>query len=466
MYDSQLIEYFSILTFADRRELRKLVRSPYFNQREEVVKLFDYIDTFVDKGQSKLRKEVVFTSIFPDTPFEAKRLNYAMSFLTKNIEAYLIHSETNRIPEQSADMLKSALKLRGASTLTERALLQFKTALSASTHRNGEYFRQTARLHLAEYDLRRRARRDDTEGLQTASDAFHVFAITEILWEACAMQTQQSLSKVVFEQPLLSAVLTLATTSPYRDIPAVSAYFHAYQALSDDAQLIDFQALRKILENDWHLFPEAEIYDLYILAINVCIRKINQGNRAFEQEVLEIYRVGLENKLLLENGQLSPYTYKNVMTSAAKVGEYAWADAFLTQYKSLLPPKDRDNVFRYNVALLRFRQGDMAAAMTLLQGVNLREPLFQLDARRLLARLYFDANELTALGSLIDNTKIYMHRQTDIGYQKEMYFNFFKILEKLLRMTPKNEKEAKILRGVIEDTKMLAEREWLLGKLT
>ena len=103
--------------------------------------------------------------------------------------------------------------------------------------------------------------------------------------------------------------------------------------------------------------------------------------------------------------------------------------------------------------------------MTLLQGVNLREPLFQLDARRLLARLYFDADELTALDSLIDNTKIYLHRQKDIGYQKEMYLNFFKILEKRLRLDMKNKKEVAVLRGQIDEIKMLAEREWLLEKL-
>ena len=465
MYDSQLIEYFLTLTSTDRRELRKFVRSPYHNQREDVVQLFDYIDANVEKGQIKLKKEVVFAALFPDSAFDAKRLNYAMSFLTKALEAYLTQSEVTRQPEQSAFLLQQALILRGANGLAERAIKQAQSALAATTHRNGAYFQQLARLNLEEYDLRRRTSRGETAGLQVASDAFHVFVVTEILREACAMRAHQSFGTKSFEQPLLPTVLDLAATPQYLAISAVSAYFHAYRALSDDSQLDDFQELRKILESNWHLFPETEMRGLYLMAINVCIRKINQGKRAFEQEVLQIYRAGLDNKLLFENGQLSPYTYKNVMSAAAKIGEYAWADAFLTTYKPFLPSKDRENVFQYIVALLRFRQGDSATAMTLLQSVNLREPLFQLDARRLLARLYFDANELTALDSLIDNTKIYLHRQKDIGYQKEMYVHFFKTLEKMLRMDLKNEKEVAILRGVIIETKLLAEREWLLEKL-
>ena len=132
MYDSQLIEYFLTLTAADRRELRKFVRSPFHNQREDVVQLFDYVDANVEKGQLKLKKEVVFAALFPDSAFDAKRLNYAMSFLTKALEAYLTQSEVTRQPEQSAFLLQQALILRGANGLAERAVKQAQSALAAS----------------------------------------------------------------------------------------------------------------------------------------------------------------------------------------------------------------------------------------------------------------------------------------------------------------------------------------------
>ena len=67
-----------------------------------------------------------------------------------------------------------------------------------------------------------------------------------------------------------------------------------------------------------------------------------------------------------------------------------------------------------------------------------------------------------ALYSLIDNSKIYLHRQKDIDYHREMYINFFKILEILLKT---DAKKRELLRGQIEDTPYLAEREWLLEKL-
>ena len=99
--------------------------------------------------------------------------------------------------------------------------------------------------------------------------------------------------------------------------------------------------------------------------------------------------------------------------------------------------------------------------MKLLQEVNLKEVLFNLDARRLLARIYYQLEEIYSLDSLIESSKIYLHRQKDIGYQKEMYSNFFKFLEKLLKLNNSNEEKQK-LHEEISETKLVAERDWLL----
>ena len=123
---------------------------------------------------------------------------------------------------------------------------------------------------------------------------------------------------------------------------------------------------------------------------------------------------------------------------------------------------DREMIYKYNRALYFFRSNDYKSAMQLLQTVNPKDVLFNLDARRLLARIYFELKENSALDSLIDTSKIYLHRQKDIGYHREMYLNFFKILELLLK---KDAQKSKLLRGLIEETKYLAEREWLLEKL-
>lgn len=476
MQESQLMQTFNCLTRQDRRDLRLFVRSPFHNTREDVIRLFDYLDKSLDTTKRDMRKETVYNAVFTDfteggkkLSFDLKKLNYTLSFLDKVIREYLTINQLQNEALEKDLLLQQAFILRGADKLATKALTTARQNFDAQPIQNAAAHFHDFRLHRTHYDsISRRERSDDTS-LQESADAFTAFSVAEVLRQGCSMLTQQAFSKRAYRLPFLETALEIAANDKNTEggkLVAIKAYFHAYQSLSkeDDAaaQRFHFQELRQILELHWQQFPATEMHGLYVMAINFCIKKLNRGERAYEREVLEIYKIGLHNRLLFENNQLSPYTYKNTMMAAMKVGEMDWAATFLDEYKPFLPPQDREMIFKYNKALYFFRKNDYTSAMSLLQTVNLREVLFNLDARRLLARIYFELNEITALDSLIESSKIYLHRQKGIGYHREMYLNFFKILEILLKTDPK---KGTILRGMIEETKYLAEREWLLSKL-
>jgi hypothetical protein len=519
MTQSQLLQIFAILTPADRRALRSFVRSPFHNQREDVIRLYDFLDKNYRNREDDLRKETIAQAVFlgelgdrqqatgdrggkngknteggklgdsqqatggraakntqnteggNSTDFKA--LNYVMSFLDKLIRQYLMLSQLENEPQQADLLLNRALILRGGERLAEKSLAQAQTRERAQPLRHAATHLHDYQLLNVEYDLLLRENRAQNLKLQEASDAFHIYAVAEILRQACAMLAHQSVVKKTYEQPLLTAALAFAQnfveTHPNSDEGvAIKAYFHAYWSMKSaekDTQLIHFQALKDILRGSVSQFPEAEIRGLQLLAINFCIRQMNQGDRIFEREVLALYKLGLDNRLLFENNHLTPYTYKNVMMAALKVGDNDWAAEFLEVYKPYLPDRERDNIYRYNRALYDFRQHNYPAAMQLLQGVNLRETLFNLDARRLLARIYYELGERTALDSHIESSKIYLHRQRGIGYHHDMYLNFFRTLEAVLKADLKDKKTLKILRGGIEGVEKIAEREWLLGLL-
>jgi hypothetical protein len=470
MKESQLLKTFNCLTLKDRRALRQFVISPFLNTREDVVLLFDYLDKNRDNLNRDLSKETVFKAVFTEGGiFDLKKLNYTLSFLDNLIREYLIFNQLQNETAERDVLLQKAFLGRRADKLAEKSLSVARQNLNAQELKNATTHLHEFQWHKTQYDYASRTERSDDTSLQESTDAFTDFTVAETLRQACAMLSQQAFSKRTYRLPLLEAALNIAVLKiensaiKTSESPAVFAYFHAYQSLTKEEdetiQYAHFQSFKTILENNWQQFPADEMHGLYVLAINFCLKKINRGHRQFEKEVLSIYKIGLHNRLLFENNQLSPYTYKNAMMAALKVGETDWANQFLEEYKTHLPVRDRENLFQYNKAIFYFRNKEYTAAMQLLQTVNLREVLFNLDARRILARVYFELKEFNALDSLIESSKIYLHRQKDIGYHREMYLNFFKILEILLK---KEDKKPEILRGVIEETKYLAEREWLL----
>ena len=169
--------------------------------------------------------------------------------------------------------------------------------------------------------------------------------------------------------------------------------------------------------------------------------------------------------MLFENGVLSAYIYNNALISGIMVSENDWAQGFLEEYKPFLPERDRENVYRYNLAILHFRTANYAEAMRLLQQTTPREPLHNLDARRMLMRIYYDFKEWSALSSLLESTRIYIRRQKDLGYGGEHYLNLVNFLQKMLKSDLSSRKTRDILRGGIEAEKSVAEKDWLLEKL-
>ena len=69
------------------RELQKFVRSPYFNQREDVILLFDWIHKSLNGKVPNLSKEKVFFEIFPNKKYNDVLMRQMMSYLYKIIQS-------------------------------------------------------------------------------------------------------------------------------------------------------------------------------------------------------------------------------------------------------------------------------------------------------------------------------------------------------------------------------------------
>jgi hypothetical protein len=420
MHNSFLLNFFKYLDKKDLRELRKAVRSPFFNQREDVIRLFDCIDKYLGKPQITLSQEWVFQKVFPNEPFNALALHHAASSLTQLIRRFLALAEFENTPPLYQLSLTKALRRRQAEKMYKYELKEAKLSLEKQPLRNAEFHLYQYMLLLDEYDYKKQQRREGELPLQELSDSLDDFYLTETLRQACAMKAHKAvLSQLTYNQPFSEAILRHLDIDKIHNTPSIAAYFHAFQAQNDEnTEGEHFEKLKDMLFNKKDFFNEEELKNLYTLAINYCIKQQNKGRTIFIKEALDLYEAGLTNEILLENGFISQYAYRNMVLLAMKAGEWKKAEQSLEKYKNKLPIPERDNFYKYNLAILNFRQGNADKAMLLLQETQLEEPLYNLDARLLLARIYFDKKENEALLSLITSSRIYLNRHESIGYQK------------------------------------------------
>lgn len=467
MQNTFLIPVFETLQPQELTALRKWLNSPFFNRREDVMQLFESLVQAKKKGNlSNLNKPELWRNIFQDIPYDADTLNHLFSFLLSQIEHFLAYQEWTTEEHSTDLMLCRALRKRECTDHFERQAQRLGKALEQSVYRNGSYEWVQYQLQNEIFSSRIVHRRGGLPEASAAGAALGRFFMLENLRWACTFQSLQSLGSQALElPPLTDAVLAYADLVPDESHPPLSLLRYSFQAVSGLSSTEEFARLLPLLKTYIHLFPAEESRDIFMSAINFCIKRHNRGEAEYTRAAFNLYRDALERNILTDNGILATYTFNNIFMLACLTGETTWALQFLDQYQVLLSPEDRDSALRYNRAVFHFRQKDYGKVLDLLREVEFNNVFISLDVRKMLLQSYFELDEMAALSSLLDSFTIFIQRQKGLGYHRQSYLNLIRFTKKLINLAALPRPRRALLMQKIETEQFVAERSWLLSKI-
>ncbi|MEO0469380.1 MAG: hypothetical protein AAF206_07165, partial [Bacteroidota bacterium] len=126
---------------------------------------------------------------------------------------------------------------------------------------------------------------------------------------------------------------------------------------------------------------------------------------------------------------------KNMVTVGIRLQAYEWVDEFLHRYRDRLLPAYQEDAYCLNLASLRYAQGQASAALQLLQQVEFHDVFYDLSARSLLLKLYFENDEDAALTFLLETFRRFLHRNYAISqFQRDIHLNLLRFTRKLYRL--------------------------------
>lgn len=466
MRDTLAFSLFSVLNERERLHFGKFLKSPYFNKRPDVFKLYHFFTHESKNEFKKLTHENAWAALYPDRPYDRAQMNYALHFFCERAEQFLACEELLADTFQSQLLRCRAFRHRGLLAHFDTNARKLARDHAASPFRNAGWWLFEYQLQNEIFARQALQRRGGGANLaQTTSALVNFFLLENMRWSATAA-AQASLSRSVQSPvPFGEEALRVAGQTPPADNPALALVYAGLQALTHPDDESHFVRLKTLLHQHVALFPPAEARDLYMTAINFAIRRHNRGNRAYTREAFDLYREAFDKGVLSENAQLPPYTFINILNLAQLLGEHDWSRAFLEQGRPLLPPAERENTYRYALAGYHFRRSEYEPVLTLLREVDFSDIFIQLDARKMLLRSYYELGEWPALASLLDSFKAFLNRHKALGYHRDSYLNLIKFTQKLMKTTGKSRTARKRLAARIQAAEALAEREWLLGKL-
>ncbi|MEZ5058842.1 MAG: hypothetical protein R2879_17550 [Saprospiraceae bacterium] len=345
----------------------------------------------------------------------------------------------------------------------------FKVAnedLDKSPIRDARYFQDRMLLEMEEFQFSAAQRRTADLNLQSLSRQLDLSYASQKLQQACLLVSHMAVFKKEYEFGLFEQVLEFVEKENLIEVPAIGIYYHLYKALKQDNATLNFHQLKQLIFENDDQFSKAEMRDLIILAINFCIRKYNDGSREYLEEEFDLYKKGLEEGFLLQNGYLSRFTYRNVVTVGLILKAYDWVEDFNAAYKPFLEEKHQEVMFHFNQARLLYETRKYDEAVEMLQGFESQDLLLNLSSKALIIKVYFEWGEFDLLQSHLDAFKTYLRRRKNqIGYHQSLYTNLINYTQKVLELPPGDKKSMAEITQTIQQQKNLAEKEWLLSRL-
>ena len=224
-----------------------------------------------------------------------------------------------------------------------------------------------------------------------------------------------------------------------------------------------FHQLRQLINELSGKISKQVMRSAMLAAINYCARSIRRGLTSFVEPALNLYLKGLEDKVLFDEGVLSPWTFNNVVKLALRLERFSWIESFMQTYQSFLPETFRSDALHYNQAELYYYTNRYQDAQKALLQVPYTDLNFYLGARVLLAKIYYETDETESLLSLLAAFQIFLKRNKDISLNiKKTYLHFCEILYQIVRGRSSH---LPTLEQRIKTTSLLTDRDWLLRQL-
>jgi hypothetical protein len=433
---------------------------------KKVLLLFDAICRLVRKDGAEPDKREIFKTCFPGKKFNDQQYRYLATDMAYRLEHFIAQRGFEKDRSLYAQVLKRELAARKAVKAYNTHRLAFEALKEESEHRDTQYYQhcyESEFIHLAKATAG--MKRDEKSNIGEVVEYLDRFYLARKLQLCCEIFNVRNVLSVEYRVFLLDEILLHLRNKSYADTPVILVYFRILMTLLESENEDHFHQLRKLLETHGTKFKVSELREMYQYVLNYCIKKINLGNISWQKTLFEIYKITIANKVLMSEGYLSHWDYKNIVTISLRQKEYDWCRNFIEKNKKFLLSAERENAYVYNLANLYFNSGEYSRSLKLLQQVEFSDLYYQLDSKSILLKTYFEMDETESFFYHATAFRTFLQRNKLVSdYQRTIYLNLIRFASQLMR-TEGNKKKTELIRKKVEQNRNVADLQWLLGKI-
>ncbi len=469
MQKSKLISVIKTLSQKEFKLLGDFLASPYFNKNEKVIELYTYIKKYQggDYEHPKLRKEVVFRSMYKGECFSDQKIRNLMRKLAALVETFLVHQgleQSERVKEQLLldEYMKRFLDKQYVQFLNQA---QKKIASFPLNDQDYYYHQYVLAQYQYSFNLTRQKEGIEEDLLEVMRNLDYYYVASKLRY-CVAILNRKRLFSVDTEVTMLDEILQYLKKDDLQKVPAI-AFYYRLLLLIKDRDVAHYYELKTLLQEEPIKLPQAELRYIHIGVFNYCNEQLKSGKSEFLREIFDLFQVALKHELFIFEGYITPTVfYRNATMAALRLGEINWARTFIQEYKPKLRPDVRDSYYNYCLAALHFYNKAYRQTVVHLLAFEFQYPYQYMEHKILLAKTYYELEEEDALEALLHATRIYLHRDTNFpDHIKDAYKNFIRILSRLMKVRYAPQEEQTQALKELYHIEPIEDKEWLFEKM-
>ena len=468
MYNSKLIQLLQTLSKVELNRFSDYVSSPYFNKNEQIIKLLEVLTELYPKyDEENVHREVLYKKVFNDDHLNEQKLRYLMSDLTKLLENFLIDQKMKDQLFQNNHLLISIFQEKALEKYENAILDQSITYLQKYPYLDDNYYYTKYIIEKDKYQyLTSNREAAAKENLLNIVENLDIFYLINKLKYSCEIINHINSYAGEYDPMLLNEILVYLKKTKHEHIPAVAIYNQILMMLIENDNEAAYNNLKNLLIENINNIPQDEMNDMYIFARNFCAKRINMGDTKYLQELFSLYNTLIENGIIFQNGFLSQWDYKNIVVVGLELNETEWVKDFIYKYKDFIREENKENVFKFNLALYYFHLKKYGKTMDLIRDVEFTDVYYYLNCKFILLKSFYELEEIGPMYSLVDTLYNYLRRNKQVSkYQKEVRFNFLKYIKKLIKVMYRDKDMLRKLKEEISEAKHVYNHTWLLQKI-
>lgn len=483
LQNSKLLQILASFSEAEFKEFGQFMRSPYFNNSERLVKLYEFLKAIYPHFEKRpLGRDELFRVMYPGQKFDDSKLRNRLALMTRRVEDYLIDLEFRQRPFEKKVCLVSQLAHRKLDEWFEVHLEQLFSYIERADLKHEEYNLRKFILekikgeHLESTTLAGK-RKPVHESLMAETENLTVFSLIVLLRSYLKLISAERIGNLPSPQKPWEKFFEVIETQHeyFKRFPGIEILYRLvrFKQKPDEA---GYRKLKTLLDENPKVLRLEDYSIAYIELYNYCKNKQEEGSSEHAREAFELMKLMRSGSLFYENdGFLHPNNYVNFALAALRIGELSWAESFINEFKNKVREEFREDAFNYCHAALDYIRSErepalsknyLESALAHVSRVKKADLHYYYRIKELEILIFYEQENLNAVLRAIDSfTKILCKP----GFPEDVrlgYTNFANYLKKLVNIQDhKDSFGLEQLKKELEADTSTYRKKWLLGKM-